>query len=115
MAVTSAPLDPLQRQTGLDADGRKERARAAAKARWSKADDEARAKVGRVLRESTMLRFEDEVDPHHELPSALRREQAELAWREFVRFKARLRWARWRALRDAGLDGDPEAVALADD
>ena len=114
MALTS-DTDPLTQQTGLDAAGRSERARLAARRRWDGTTPEDRVEVALMLREATLVKFEQEVDPNRELATETRRELAEQAWREHIRTKARLRWARWKALEKAGLTDDPEALALAED
>ena len=89
--------DPLTAQTGLDADGRRERAQKAARARWAKDDREIARATGLAMREATLLRFEQEVDPTRELPADERRRLAHEAWSAHLRLKAQIQWARRRA------------------
>jgi len=110
---STSAADPLLAQTGLTAEGRSERARAAAQARWSTTTEEERLRISRVLREATLGRFEREVDPAGELPPDTRRELAEVAWREHLRTKARVNWARMKALQAAGMtlpDEDDDTI-----
>jgi hypothetical protein len=81
----------------LTSEQRSLRAKAAVDASWAHTSD--RAARTEPARQAALARFEQQVDPHHELPEEERKHRAESARRSYFRYLA-LRSARKRGCRD---------------